>query len=227
MRRARSMPGREARLSADLTRDRRTSARSGRSMLRGTRDRARFPLGRLRRHRPPARAGRRGPGRRRRLGARARGRLGGRSTAADVAGRDHRPPGPRDRADARTIGPPPRTAGSRSSRAPGRGAAASRSTAPRSRRRSRRSAGSSATPTSIAGAAQLDYWVFLDGQLGQVVGDASGEAAGLVAGALIGDVARPPDRHGTRPRRRHLSSGSMTVEDDRAGTAPSATGWPG
>ncbi len=36
---------------------------------------------------------------------------------------------------------------------------------------------------------QLDYWVFLDGQLGQVVGDAGGDGAGLVAGALVGDVA--------------------------------------
>ena len=36
---------------------------------------------------------------------------------------------------------------------------------------------------------QLDYWVFLDGQLGQVVGDAGGDAAGLVTDAIAGDVA--------------------------------------
>ena len=36
---------------------------------------------------------------------------------------------------------------------------------------------------------QLDYWVFVDGQLGQVVGDAGGDAAGLGPDALIGDVS--------------------------------------
>ena len=50
------------------------------------------------------------------------------------------------------IGPPPRIAASRSSRAHGLDAAVSRSTGRRSRRRSRRSSGSSATPTCTAGA---------------------------------------------------------------------------
>jgi hypothetical protein len=36
---------------------------------------------------------------------------------------------------------------------------------------------------------QLDYWVFLDGQLGQVVGDAGGDAAGLGPDAIVGDVS--------------------------------------
>ena len=36
---------------------------------------------------------------------------------------------------------------------------------------------------------QLDYWVFLDGQLGQVVGDAGGDAAGLETAAIAGAVA--------------------------------------
>jgi hypothetical protein len=35
---------------------------------------------------------------------------------------------------------------------------------------------------------QLDYWVFLDGQLGQVAGSANGEAAGVVPDALQGTV---------------------------------------
>ena len=35
---------------------------------------------------------------------------------------------------------------------------------------------------------QLDYWVFLDGQLGQVTGSVNGEAAGLVPEALQGTV---------------------------------------
>ena len=35
---------------------------------------------------------------------------------------------------------------------------------------------------------QLDYWVFLDGELGQVVGSASGEAAGLDPKALLATV---------------------------------------
>lgn len=35
---------------------------------------------------------------------------------------------------------------------------------------------------------QLDYWVFLDGQVGQVAGNVNGEAAGIVADALQGTV---------------------------------------
>ncbi len=35
---------------------------------------------------------------------------------------------------------------------------------------------------------QLDYWVFLDGQLGQVAGSANGEAAGILPDALTGTI---------------------------------------
>ncbi|HEV8404258.1 MAG TPA: hypothetical protein VGQ31_14610 [Candidatus Limnocylindrales bacterium] len=35
---------------------------------------------------------------------------------------------------------------------------------------------------------QLDYWIFLDGQLGQVAGSANGEAAGIVPAALNGTI---------------------------------------
>lgn len=35
---------------------------------------------------------------------------------------------------------------------------------------------------------QLDYWIFLDGQLGQVAGSASGEATGITEGALQATV---------------------------------------
>ena len=35
---------------------------------------------------------------------------------------------------------------------------------------------------------QLDYWVFLDGQLGQVAGSANGEAGGIVPDALSGTI---------------------------------------
>jgi hypothetical protein len=35
---------------------------------------------------------------------------------------------------------------------------------------------------------QLDYWVFLDGQLGQVVANANGGAGGIVPGALQGSI---------------------------------------
>jgi hypothetical protein len=35
---------------------------------------------------------------------------------------------------------------------------------------------------------QLDYWIFLDGQLGQVAGSANGEAGGIVPDALSGTI---------------------------------------
>jgi hypothetical protein len=35
---------------------------------------------------------------------------------------------------------------------------------------------------------QLDYWVFLDGQVGQVVGDAGGDAGDVVDDAIVGEV---------------------------------------
>jgi hypothetical protein len=35
---------------------------------------------------------------------------------------------------------------------------------------------------------QLDYWVFLDGELGQIAGSVNGEAAGIVPNALNGTI---------------------------------------
>ena len=35
---------------------------------------------------------------------------------------------------------------------------------------------------------QLDYWIFLDGEVGQLAGSANGEAAGVVPDALQGTV---------------------------------------
>ena len=35
---------------------------------------------------------------------------------------------------------------------------------------------------------ELDYWVFMDGQLGQVIGDASGDAIEIVDGAILATV---------------------------------------
>jgi hypothetical protein len=35
---------------------------------------------------------------------------------------------------------------------------------------------------------QLDYWVFLDGQLGQVAGSVNGEAFEIVPDALLGTI---------------------------------------
>jgi hypothetical protein len=35
---------------------------------------------------------------------------------------------------------------------------------------------------------QLDYWVFLDGQVGQIAGSINGEAAGVVPDAIQGTI---------------------------------------
>jgi hypothetical protein len=35
---------------------------------------------------------------------------------------------------------------------------------------------------------ELDYWIFLDGEVGQIAGSVNGEAGGLVSGALQGTV---------------------------------------
>ena len=45
---------------------------------------------------------------------------------------------------------------------------------------------------------QLDYWVFLDGQLGQVAGSANGEAVGIEPDALQAHDRRAADRDGAR-----------------------------
>ena len=62
---------------------------------------------------------------------------------------------------------------------------------------------------------QLDYWVFLDGQLGQVAGSINGEAAEIIPDALNGTVEV---RLTATERGRdivHLSSDPMTLDDDR------------
>ena len=35
---------------------------------------------------------------------------------------------------------------------------------------------------------QFDYWVFLDGQVGQVAGSVNGDAAGIKPAALLGTI---------------------------------------
>ena len=47
---------------------------------------------------------------------------------------------------------------------------------------------------------QLDYWVFLDGQIGRIAGSVNGDAADIQEGALQATVRVEPDRD--RPRRR-------------------------
>ena len=133
---------------------------------------------------PPA-----GPVRRRRGSATTRG-----PDARDPAGAQRPPATVADdtvdvQALASALSPatarPPRTTASRSSRAPAPATAGSRSTG-------RRSATAFPQVAWLVGdddlhrwRGQLDYWVFLDGQLGQVAGSVNGEAARIVAG-------RPP-----------------------------------
>ena len=66
--------------------------------------------------------------------------------------------------------------------------AGSRSTARRSSPRSPRLAGSSATIRSAAGAGQLDYWVFTDGELGRVTGSVSGPADSFSVDGIQGTI---------------------------------------
>ena len=165
--------------------------------LCGPAGRDRLPLARLRGHATAswastgARARRAGLGRarRRRLVPTADARRAGEQTL-DLQAVAHGPRRPAAR--------PPRTAGSRSSRAPGRGTAASPSTGRRSR---------AAFPQIrwLVGDAdlsrwrgQLDYWVFLDGQLGQVAGSVNGEAGGIEPGRPAGDDRGPADGDGSR-----------------------------
>ena len=62
---------------------------------------------------------------------------------------------------------------------------------------------------------QLDYWVFLDGELGQVAGSANGEASQIVPGRAQRHDRPAPDRDGAWPRLTPLSSGAMTIDDER------------
>ena len=128
-----------------------------------------------------------------------------------------RPPGARDRADARATGRRPRTAASRSSRAPAPGAAGSRSTARRSPTRSRRSSWLVGDADLHRWRGQLDYWVFLDGELGQVAGSAQRRGVGIVPDALLGDHRRAADRDGARAATR---SSILRTDDHRRRARP-------
>ncbi len=68
------------------------------------------------------------------------------------------------------------------------GTAGSPWTATRSPRRSRRSRWLVGGADLHRWRGQLDYWVFLDGQLGQVAGSAGGEAVGMDPEALLANV---------------------------------------
>ena len=73
---------------------------------------------------------------------------------------------------------------------------------------------------------QLDYWVFLDGQLGQIAGSVNGEGAVIEPEALQGTDRGPPDGDGARTG---TSSSILRRDDRRGGTSrsASATAWPG
>ena len=62
---------------------------------------------------------------------------------------------------------------------------------------------------------QLDYWVFLDGEVGQVAGSINGEATAVVPEAIQGtvEVLLTATERGRRPGR--LSSCQMTLDDER------------
>ena len=140
-------------------------------------------------------------------------------------GRDGRPAGPRRGADATATGRPPRTAASRSSRAPARATAGSPSTARPSGPRSRRSAGSSATPTCAIGAASSTTGSSSTASSGRSPAAPTARRAASSPEALQAtiDVLLTATERG--PRRRHLSSGSMTCDDEpTTATRPSATG---
>ena len=129
-------------------------------------------------------------------------------------GRDRRPPGARDGLDHRQPG---------DRRGPRRGGHRGRPGAALSRRRGRRDvrgglpadplARRRRGPPSLARPARL---LGLPRRPARPGGRrAGGDAAGLGPDAITGDVSVAPDRHGTRPRRRHLSS----ALDDRRGRA--------
>ena len=178
---------RSARLELHMSDHRRTCDRPARSTLAGDRDGARLPLARAtpRRRRARAVTARRGSAIDAWTRAAARWQP---AEPADGRRRHRRSPGARGRADAGPAGGGRGSAASTSSRARGRATAGSRSTARSFRLPSRRSPGSSATPTCHRWRGELDYWVFLDGQLGQVDGqrqrrggrDRPGRAPGTV-----------------------------------------------
>ena len=150
--------------------------------------RARPALAGLRGHQPAARPIRFGADRRPRPGRSRPARAGSRSTPAAVDADTVDLQALEVALDPGTCARRPRIAASRSSRAPARGAAGSRSTAPSSRRPSRRSRWLVGEADLHRWRGQLDYWVFLDGQLGQVAGSINGEATEIVPDALNGTV---------------------------------------
>ena len=111
--------------------------------------------------------------------------------------------------DARSSGRPPRSTASTSSRAPGRATAGSPIDGPTFRRRSRRSPGSSATPTCDRWRGELDYWVFLDGEIGRIAGSVNGDAArDLATARSSGTIEVRPDGDRAGPRLGHRSAGA-------------------
>ena len=85
---------------------------------------------------------------------------------------------------------------------------------------------------------QLDYWVFLDGQIGRIAGSVNGDAADIRARRPPGDDPGRPDGRptaaGADPRSTAPAPVSPTIDgrrgDDGRWTrtrSASATGWPG
>ena len=173
-----------------------------------------LPLARLRGHGPRARPVRRRQLRWPGLDARRRGDGWATADAESVRDADPRPAGGPDGAGPRSRARPRRTAASRSSRARGPVAVASPWTA-------RRSAAAFPQVRWLVGDAdlgrwrgQLDYWVFVDGELGQVAGSVNGEAGAIEPEAIQAtiEVFLTATERGARPG--HLSSGPMTFEDE-------------
>ena len=139
-------------------------------------------------HEPAARPIRCGADRRPGLDDRARHALGSRSMPAAVDADTRRCPGARGRSHPGPAGDGrgPRRRGHRGrprSALPGRGRRPDlRGGVPAGR------AGWSAAADLHRWRGQLDYWVFLDGQLGQVAGSVNGEATEIVPDALNGTV---------------------------------------
>ena len=108
-----------------------------------------------------------------------------------------------------------RIAASTSSRAPAPATAGSRSTARRSGPRSRRSSWLvGATPICHRWRGELDYWVFLDGQLGRMTGSVNGDAAPDPGGRLesLDAILRRPIARAPGPSRSCGSSRRTRAE---------------
>ena len=136
-----------------------------------------------------------------------------RATPAEVAGRDASTSRRSASRSRRRPGRRPSPAASTSSRARAPGIAGSRSTARRSGAAFPQVAWLVGDDDLARWRGQLDYWVFLDGQLGRIAGSVNGDAADIRDGALQAHDPGRPD--GDRPRARvdHL---------DRVRDAPDA-----